>query len=242
MRRSSVLAVVSVLLVSGWAQASESLPALAAEVRFGCAPRQTVKVDFIEDMRALVEVPEGCQDAGAKFLVSLACPHNKQCRGSAFVRDYVVAYLQGTRASIRPTNLQAEAPSALKQMSVRVVGTTQVEVAESLLHFRAVDVWVVHKEQRASLRLAPGAAGVVRFQGTGRKQVSMAFQVDRSRKESVRLRVVLENGKLLLDEELALGAERELDCAVTGMACAGPMRLGVRDSEGRLSTASRDIP
>jgi hypothetical protein len=58
----------------------------------------------------------------------------------------------------------------------------------------------------------------------------------------VRLRVVLENGKLLLDEELALGSERELDCSVTGMACAGPLRLGVRDSEGRLSTASRDIP
>lgn len=241
MRRSSVLAVVSVLLASTWAQASESLPALTAEVRFGCAPRQAVKVDFIEDMRALVEVPEGCADAGAKFLVSLTCP-NKQCRGSAFVRDYVVAYLQGTRASIRPTNLQAEAPASLKQMHVRVVGATQVEVAESLLHYRAVDVWVVHKEQRSSLRLAPGAAGVVRIQGTGRKQVAMAFQVDRSKKESVRLRVVLENGKLLLDEELALGSERELDCSVTGMACAGPMRLGVRDSEGRLSTASRDIP
>lgn len=241
MRRSSVLAVFSVLLASTWAEASESLPALRAEVRFGCAPRQPVKVDVIEDMRALVEVPSGCADAGEKFLVSLTCP-NKQCRGSAFVRDYVVAYLQGTRASIRPTNLQAEAPAALKQMHVRVVGTTRVEVAESLLHFRAVDVWVVHKEQRSALRLAPGAAGVVRFQGTGRKQVSMAFQVDRSKKESVRLRVVLENGRLLLDEELALGAERELDCSVTGMACAGPMRLGVRDSEGRLSTASRDLP
>jgi hypothetical protein len=242
MRRSSVLAVFSVLLAGAVAEAGETLPALSTEVRFGCAPRQAVKVDVIEDLRTLVEVPEGCPGAGQKFLVSLACPVGKPCHGSAFVRDYVVAYLAGARAKVRPTNLQAEAPEALKQLQVRVLGTTRVEVDDSLLKYRAAVVWVEHKEQRAALRLAPGAAGVVRFKGTGRKQVALAFQLDRSKKESVRLRVVVENGKLLLDEELALGAERELDCATTGMSCAGPLRLGVRDAEGPLSTASRELP
>lgn len=242
MRRSSVLAVFCVLLAGAMAQAGETLPALSTEVRFACAPRHAVRLELIEDLRALVEVPEGCPEAGTKFLVALACPVGKPCHGSAFVRDYVVAYLQGGRARVRPTNFQATAPEALKHLQVRVLGTTRVDVDDSLLKHRAVVVWVEHKEQRLTSRLAPGAAGVVRVKGTGRKQVSMALQVDRSRKESVRLRVVVENGTLLLDEELALGAERTLDCASTGLACAGPMRLGVSEAEGPLSTASLELP
>lgn len=239
MRRIHVLAVLCVLFSSTLARAGDSLPALSVEARFACAPRQPVKVDVIEDMRALVQVPAGCPDAGQSFLMALKCPRN-QCQGSAFVRDYVVAYLTGPRAHVRPANLHAEAPAALKQLEVRVVRATTVEVAESLAHQRAVEVWVTHKDQRATYRLAPGAAGVVRFRGTGRKQVSMALQVDRTRKESAHLRVVMENGKLLLDEEMALGTERELDCAVTGLSCAGPMRLGVRDTLPPVSTAARD--
>lgn len=241
MRRSNVLAVLCVLLVGGWAEAGESLPALSVQVRFDCAPRKPVKLELIQGMRALVEVPEGCTDAGQRFLVSLTCP-GKKCSGSAFVRDYVVASLQGSRAKVRPTSLQAEAPVALKQMQLRVLGSTQVEVDESLLRHRAVDVWVEHKEQRVSLRLAPGTASVARFKGMGRKQVSMAIQVDRAKKESAHLRVVLENGKLLVDEELALGEVRELDCAMTGLACAGPLRVGVHDAEGRRLPLANDLP
>jgi hypothetical protein len=239
MRRHNVLAVLCVLFAGTLAEAGESLPALSVEARFACAPRQPVKLDVVEDMRARVQVPEGCPDAGASFLLALKCPR-KECQGSAFVRDYVVAYLQGPRAHVRPANLHAEAPASLKHLEVRVLRATTVEVAESLAHQRAVEVWVTHKEQRVSSRLAPGAASVVKFRGTGRKQVSMAVQVDRTRKESAHLRVVMENGKLLVDEEMALGTERELDCAVTGLSCAGPMRLGVRDTLAPLSTASRD--
>ncbi|XXF79018.1 hypothetical protein P2318_04490 [Myxococcaceae bacterium GXIMD 01537] len=243
MRRSNMLlAGLSILLTGAVARAGEMLPALAVEARFACAPRQPLKLDLIEDMRVLVEVPAGCPDAGTRFLVSLACPPKKQCRGSAFMRDYVVAYLQGSRASLRPTNLQAEAPQALKQLSLRVTGTTQVELDESLVHHRAVIVSLAHKEQRMSYRLAPGAAALARFQGTNRRPVSLALQVDRSKRDKAHLRLVMDSGKLLLDEEMALGTERELDCATAGLACIGPIRLALNDSVAPVSTASLETP
>jgi hypothetical protein len=243
MRRSSVLAVLTLLFTGAQAQAGESLPALEVEGRFACAPRQPLKLELVEGMRSLVEVPEGCPGAGERFFVSLECRRNKPCQGSAFVRDYVAAYLQGPRGRVRPTNLQPEAPQALEQLQLRVRRATRLEVDESLLQYRAVDVWVAHREQRVSYRLASGGAGVVRLQGTPRgRQVAMALQVDRTKKESVRLRVVLETGKLLLDEELALGVERELDCAASGLACSGPVRLGVRDAAGTSVSLAREVP
>ncbi len=243
MRLSSVLAVLTLLFTGAHAQAGESLPALEVEARFGCAPRLPLKLELVEGLRLRVEVPEGCPGAGERFFLALECPRNKPCQGSAFVRDYVAAYLQGPRTRIRPLNLQPEAPQALEQLSLRVRRSTRLEVDASLLQHRAVDVWVAHKDQRVSHRLASGGAGVVRLHGMPRgRQVAMALQMDRTKKESVRLRVVLESGKLLLDEELALGVERELDCAGAGLGCTGTLRLGVRDTESAPLSLAHDVP
>lgn len=243
MRRSSVLAVLILLFTCSRVEAGESLPALEVEAHFACAPRQPQRLEVIEGMRSLVEVPEECPGAGERFFVALECPRNKPCQGSAFVGDYVAAYLLGPRGRIRPMNLQPEAPRALKEMHLRVRRNTRLEVDDSLLRHSAVEVWVAHKEQRVSYRLASGDAGVVRLRGTPRaQQVAMALQVDRTKKESVHLRVVLESGKLLLDEELALGTERELDCARAGLACIGLVRLGVRDTASGSVSVARDVP
>ncbi len=236
MRCGSGLAVVlSLLLGSASAGAEaprgESLPALAVEVGFGCAPRERVRLEHLADTQSLVTIPTGCPGAGDSVLLALSCA-GRQCQGSAFVRSHPVARLKGTRARTRVVDLQAGAPPALKKLRVRVLGTTQVRLEEPLFVHQPLAIHVSHADQRLELHMASGGASVTRLRGT-RGSVAMALQVERTRKESAHLRVLLDTGRVLLDEELPLGSVRELDCAGAGLDCQGPVRFAIGESTER---------
>jgi hypothetical protein len=223
------LAVVLALLSA--APGSFDTTALSVDVSFHCATRTTQSLVLTPEAHALLQVPEGCPDAGRAWRLMLRC-EGERCTGAVLAERGSIARVHGKPARLQVTPLASEHPATLERLRVRVTSQQPLHVEAEDRRERPLQLSFRAPTFAVSYALDTVVATGVRSPRL-ESDARLVLQALRTDPDHARVRIWNEREELLVDRALRLGEPVALDCARSAGWCTGKTELTVREAHPR---------
>jgi hypothetical protein len=205
--------------------------ALSVDVDFLCRTRVTRSLVLTPEAQALLEVPEGCPDAGRPWRLMLKCEAGR-CTGAVLAERGSIARVHGAPARLHVAPLATEHPATLERLHVKVTSQQPLRVDAEDRRQRPLQL----SFQAARFAVSYTVDTVVATDVRSPQQASAArlvVQALRSNPEHAQVRVWNERQELLVSRTVRFGEPLSLDCERSAGWCTGAVELTVREAHPR---------